>query len=265
MVKTFRCDATVPAPLRVLRVPLRTQKAVDPRVREIVINGTTFRQLLESSFETRNLSNGQLSNFSITYGFRTPSTKYPSALSTGITGGSRRSCFWTGTQRYRRPPREVNCGNLGPNENGWAISGVFALSIVSALVPWVNGEVILLSLTALAHNHWARICSFYRQVESDGGKCVLYWAGKGVIPLKSNRVKETVSAWKGRFEQSPSKLLSLVFVSSAVGIPPFYVITLLAGVFRVRFGPFFAVGACGRLVRFAVLAFVPWIMLQWFR
>ena len=142
----------------------------------------------------------------------------------------------------------------------------FALSVVSALVPWVNGEVILLSLTALARSPWARVLLVLSASAGQMvGKCVLYQAGKGAIPLKSGRVKETLSAWKGRFEQSPSKLLSLVFVSSAVGIPPFYVITLLAGVFRVRFGPFFAVGACGRIVRFSALAFIPWIMIQWFR
>jgi membrane protein YqaA with SNARE-associated domain len=142
----------------------------------------------------------------------------------------------------------------------------FTLSIVSALVPWVNGEVILLSLTALAHSPWAKgLLALSASAGQMAGKCILYWAGKGVIPLKTGQVKETISKWKGRFEQSPSKLLTLVFVSSAVGIPPFYVITILAGAFRVRFGPFFTVGACGRLVRFGVLAFVPWIVLQWFR
>jgi membrane protein YqaA with SNARE-associated domain len=142
----------------------------------------------------------------------------------------------------------------------------FVLSIVSALAPWVNGEVVLLSLTALAHSHCARILLvLLASAGQMAGKCILYWTGKGVIPLKSGRVNETVSAWKKRFEESPSKLLSLVFVSSAVGIPPFYVITLLAGVFRVRFGPFITVGGCGRLVRFGALAFVPWIIIQWFR
>ncbi len=142
----------------------------------------------------------------------------------------------------------------------------FTLSIVSALVPWVNGEVVLLSLTALAHSPWARLMLVLSASAGQmAGKCVLYWAGKGVIPLKSGRMKEAISVWKGRLEKSPSKLLSLVFVSSAVGIPPFYVITILAGALRVRFGPFFTVGACGRLARFGVLAFVPWIMLQWIR
>ncbi len=142
----------------------------------------------------------------------------------------------------------------------------FSLSIVSALVPWVNGEVILLSLVALAHSSWARaLLVLSASAGQMAGKCILYWAGKGVIPLESGRVKEAVSTWRGRFERSPSKLLSLVFVSSAVGIPPFYVITILAGVLRVRFGPFFTVGACGRIVRFGALAFVPWMVTRWLR
>jgi len=139
----------------------------------------------------------------------------------------------------------------------------FALSIVSALVPWVNGEVILLSLTTMVHSPSERaLLVLFASAGQMTGKCILYYISRGVIPLGSGRVKETVAKWKGRFDQSPSKLLSLVFVSSAVGIPPFYAVTILAGVFRVRFGPFFAVGACGRLVRFGVLAFVPWIVIQ---
>jgi len=142
----------------------------------------------------------------------------------------------------------------------------FVLSIVSALVPWVNGEVVLLSLAAMAHSPWAKaLLALSASAGQMAGKCVLYWAGKGVIPLGSGRVKDTVSAWRVRFEQSPSKLLTLVFVSSAVGIPPFYVVTILAGAFRVHFGAFFTVGACGRILRFGALAFVPWIVVQWFR
>lgn len=148
----------------------------------------------------------------------------------------------------------------------WPYLSCFSLSVVSALVPWVNGEVILLSLTVLAHSPWARaLLVLSASAGQMGGKCILYWIGKDAIPIKSDRMQSSLARWKGRFEQSPSKMLSFVFVSSALGIPPFYVITLLAGIFRIRFGPFFALGACGMLVRFGVLAFVPWIMLQWFR
>ncbi len=46
-------------------------------VRELMINGSKFRQLLESAFEARNLSNGQLSHFSITYGTQEPAAGIP--------------------------------------------------------------------------------------------------------------------------------------------------------------------------------------------
>jgi membrane protein YqaA with SNARE-associated domain len=96
------------------------------------------------------------------------------------------------------------------------------------------------------------------------GKCVLYWAGRGVIPLKGGRVGRTLVAWRGRFEKSSSKQMGLVFVSSALGIPPFYVITILAGAFHVRFARFIAVGTCGRLLRFGALIFVPHLGIRLF-
>ena len=141
----------------------------------------------------------------------------------------------------------------------------FALAIISALVPWMNGEVILLSLAVLARSpadlvNLVLLTSAGQMV----GKCALYWIGRGALPLRSAWVRSTVAAWRGRFEQSPSKHLALVFLSSLLSIPPFYIITVLAGAFRVRFGSFFAVGACGRLIRFGLLVFIPRLALHLF-
>jgi membrane protein YqaA with SNARE-associated domain len=144
--------------------------------------------------------------------------------------------------------------------------GCFLLSIVSALVPWVNGEVALLSLAALAGSPTdLAILVLLTSAGQMVGKCALYWAGRGVVPLRSARMGRVVSTWKERFEQAPSRHLALVFFSSAVGVPPFYVITVLAGAFRMRFGPFFAVGASGRLVRFGLLVAIPRLALHFLR
>lgn len=48
------------------------RRRVTREVRELAINDCAFRELLESSFEARNLSNGQLSHFTITYGIHDP-------------------------------------------------------------------------------------------------------------------------------------------------------------------------------------------------
>jgi membrane protein YqaA with SNARE-associated domain len=89
------------------------------------------------------------------------------------------------------------------------------------------------------------------------GKCFLYWAGRGSCRFQSAGIGRVVGSWTKRFEGSPSRLLALVFLSSAVGIPPFYVITILAGALRIKFGPFIGIGAFGRLVRFSLLVAIP--------
>ena len=140
----------------------------------------------------------------------------------------------------------------------------FLLSIVSALVPWVNGEAIMLSLAALARSpEDLAALVLLASTGQMAGKCGLYWAGRGSLPRWSGRISAKLASWRERFEQSPSKPLALVFISSAVGIPPFYVITILAGTFRVPFGRFVGVGMCGRLVRFSFVALVPQLAFRW--
>jgi len=136
----------------------------------------------------------------------------------------------------------------------------YFLSIVSALVPWVNGEVLLLSLSAFASSpsHLAGLVLMASAGQMTG-KCILYWAGRGGLPIKEGRLGKALNSWRGRFERSPRKSMTLVFVSAVFGVPPFYVITILSGVFRLRFGRFIAIGACGRLLHFGMLVLIPQI------
>jgi membrane protein YqaA with SNARE-associated domain len=149
---------------------------------------------------------------------------------------------------------------------GWSEIGTaglywscFGLSIVSALLPWVNCEVLLLSMSALARSPLDLVnIVLLTSAGQMAGKCALYWAGRGSLRLPTGRVAKTVAAWRGKFESCPSGPAALVFISSALGIPPFYVITVLAGAFRMRFGTFVALGAAGRLLRFGLLVILPY-------
>jgi len=139
----------------------------------------------------------------------------------------------------------------------------FALSIVSALVPWVNGEALLLSLAVCAPSRFALaglvgLASLGQMV----GKCVLYWGGTGSVSLNRGRVARLTTSWKKRLTSSPGRASIVVFVSSAVGIPPFYVITILAGALHLGFGRFVGIGLCGRLVRFSLVVIIPRLALS---
>jgi membrane protein YqaA with SNARE-associated domain len=151
-----------------------------------------------------------------------------------------------------------------------SIAGVyvscFALSIVSALLPWVNGELLLLSLAALVRSPRELACLvLLTSIGQMAGKCALYWAGRGTTRLQSTRISRTTALWRDRFQRSSCGPLTFVFISSAFGIPPFYVTTIVAGAVRLQFGRFFGVGMCGRLVRFGLLVFIPQLAIRLFR
>jgi membrane protein YqaA with SNARE-associated domain len=73
-----------------------------------------------------------------------------------------------------------------------------------------------------------------------------------------------VASWTERFEAAAPGPFTLVFVSSALGIPPFYVVSILAGALQIQFSRFLGAGLCGRLVRFGLLALIPGLAVRWF-
>ena len=141
-----------------------------------------------------------------------------------------------------------------------------ALAYVSALVPIVNAELLVVGAAALA-GHWqghalavAGVVAFGQMV----GKATLYWAGRGAAKIPSDRHRKAIARWGDRFSRSALAVQGLVFVSAVVGFPPFYAISLLAGTFLVNLPAFFLVGLAGRFVRFGILALAPgW--LAWIR
>jgi membrane protein YqaA with SNARE-associated domain len=134
----------------------------------------------------------------------------------------------------------------------------FALAVVSALVPWVNAELLMLSAVPLAGTPvqlaWFVVLVTLGQMV---GKSVMYWISRSAghrVP----KLEAAVARWRRRFEGRPATALGITLVSSAVGFPPFYLISIAAGALKVAFTPFLIVGTIGRLIHFAVVAAIPY-------
>jgi len=139
-----------------------------------------------------------------------------------------------------------------------------ALTTVSAIVPWVNAEVIVLSLPTVAGSVWQLLALV--MVATAGqmlGKCVVYWAGRRGAGLSGPKVKATLARWRARTSQRPAAPLVTVLVSSTISVPPFYLMSLVAGAIRMPFGRYLVAGSCGRLLRFCALAFSVRTFASW--
>ncbi|HKV98965.1 MAG TPA: VTT domain-containing protein [Vicinamibacterales bacterium] len=133
----------------------------------------------------------------------------------------------------------------------------FGLTVLSAIVPWVNAEVIVLAFVALAHSPaQAALVVIVATAGQMAGKCVVFWAGRRG-ERRYARASELAARWRDRLTARPWSAVLLVLVSSAIGVPPFFLVTLAAGAVGVNFRRFVIAGTIGRLMRFGSLALLP--------
>jgi membrane protein YqaA with SNARE-associated domain len=134
----------------------------------------------------------------------------------------------------------------------------FALALVSAVVPWVNGELVLLSFvvptTSTLDLAQIVIAVTAGQVS---GKSALYWLARRARRVPPPKVAAAIARWRDRVARRPLTGLATMFVSATFGVPPLYLTTLAAGSLMVEFGAFVSIIVCGRLLHFGAIALVP--------
>ena len=148
----------------------------------------------------------------------------------------------------------------------WMMLSYFGLAVASAVMPWLNAEVIVLSLPAVAPSRTAlALLVVIATVGQMTGKCLVYWAGRKGNRVLPGRAGMALEKMKDRLATRPSKAAALVLVSSLVGLPPFFLVTFVAGAVKMNFVAFMTAGLAGRLVRFGALVMVPQLMVMWFK
>lgn len=135
----------------------------------------------------------------------------------------------------------------------------FAVAILSGLVPVVNAELYLVGVVLAVGGIpeallLALIVAFGQMV----AKIVMYQAALRATNLgkRSPRLEPKIEKARAYVEKWRSKPLSVSFVSATLGLPPFYLVTLVAGMLQVPFRAFFIVGLIGRTLRFATIAVI---------
>lgn len=141
----------------------------------------------------------------------------------------------------------------------WTGLGCFGLTLLSAVFPWFSAEIVVLALPAVAGSSGELAALVL--VATTGqmvGKGLVYWSARQGSRLASPRATQALARWEQRLARWHSKRSALVFLSSAAGFPPFFLVTAFAGASRWDFPRFMLAGGAGRLLRFGVLVLVPW-------
>jgi len=150
------------------------------------------------------------------------------------------------------------------------VAGVFGLAFDSAFVPLVSIELALVMAAATGTS--GRLLVAQVLVAAAGqmiGKCCFFLGGRTAFTHWTKREKrrrgrggQRLGWLVARAAQQRAAAAMTVFVSAVTGLPPFAVVSALAGAWRLRLSSFFVLGLAGRSARFAGVLFVqqglPW-------
>jgi membrane protein YqaA with SNARE-associated domain len=133
-------------------------------------------------------------------------------------------------------------------------AATFLWCLVGGFIPIINAEVYLASVAAMSERAAVLPLAIVATVGQMTAKTAIFLAGRGLSRLPAARDSERmrVVLAKARAWRGPIELF--VFVSAVVGIPPFYIVSLLGGALELGVARFIVVGLAGRLIRFLVIA-----------
>ncbi len=136
----------------------------------------------------------------------------------------------------------------------------FGFGLVSAVVPLFNMEAYISVVYANSRAHSALGLAVIGSLGQNVGKLVWYYASRGALDLPWLRKKmgtpkrrASFSRWERVAQGRPVVSGLLTFVSAAVGVPPFFVMAMVAGALRMNVVVFFVAGLVGRTLFFWAL------------
>jgi membrane protein YqaA with SNARE-associated domain len=143
----------------------------------------------------------------------------------------------------------------------WIAAAYFPLAVASALLPWVNAELVMLSAIPFVDTPGGLgILVLVMTVGQMGGKAAMFAVGRRARAKRRGGGTALLGRWQAKLQHNPRSAVGVVLLSSAIGFPPFYLVSIAAGALNVAFGRFLAAGALGRLIHFGAVAFVPHLL-----
>ncbi|MBZ2199267.1 YqaA family protein [Occultella gossypii] len=147
------------------------------------------------------------------------------------------------------------------------LAAAFGYCLLSAIVIVLPAEVYLLAVALVSDVPavWLALAGAVGQV---AGKMLYYLLGRGVLDLAHLRKRSTakgrwvdgmdrVEAWCRRHVWGPSLITA---VSAFAGVPPYALVSVLAGTVRMRWWLFALISVAGRWLRFWAVMAVPHLL-----
>jgi membrane protein YqaA with SNARE-associated domain len=150
--------------------------------------------------------------------------------------------------------------SMGEMATWWS---TFGICIVSALVPLVNAELVLLGAVAYAPREMAIPLAGAAALGQMVGKVVMYFVGRGALRLPGQRVRRVMAQAEAKLKDRQGMENAIYCTSAFLGIPPYYLVAVTSGMVHYPLPRFVVLGLLGRFARFATLVSIPGLLKGW--
>jgi membrane protein YqaA with SNARE-associated domain len=139
--------------------------------------------------------------------------------------------------------------------------GTLVVCFLSGLIPVINAELFLVGVSKFAVSSPTQLPGVViaAAVGQMTAKVILYYAGMGLVELPRGRFKTQIEKARGKLASWQKRPYFIMAVSACFGLPPFLLVSIVAGALGIRFRAFAAIGLVGRALRFGFFAVLPWI------
>ncbi len=142
---------------------------------------------------------------------------------------------------------------------------LFGTSFASGIIPIINAELLLIgAVVSVTGPSMIVLVVVVASLGQMAAKTAMFFGASQATRFLGEKKMAKLDKYKAKLEKHQHAPGPLVFVSSLVGLPPLYVVSILAGALSVTWWKFFVAGLAGRLLRFGGLAFVPNLFSSWF-
>jgi membrane protein YqaA with SNARE-associated domain len=141
------------------------------------------------------------------------------------------------------------------------VGGIFLLALLAGFVPFISIELALIVSAAAGASIGVLLALVAAAAAGQMiGKGCFFLGGRGAFAWnegRSQRPRIRLPGFVNRVRHRPRVAAVTVFISAATGVPPFAVVSPLAGGWRLRLSSFLVMGFAGKSARFACLVLLP--------
>lgn len=143
------------------------------------------------------------------------------------------------------------------SDHALLLATTFSIAFAGGFLPIVNVEAYLVATAFLGASVPPVLLACAAALGQMSSKLLLYFGARRIAEGRLGSNESRLRAALDRLAAARGGGTFLVFTSALTGLPPFYFLSLAAGLSRFPSGAFAAAGFAGRFLRFATVVLIP--------